>query len=73
MEISNNVNAIQNQLTQLNDNASSISNAGLNTNASEDITRALTDNISLENGIDAQIASISTQDDVLGMLLDVLG
>lgn len=39
----------------------------------EDLSRVLTDNISLENGFDAQIKSIQTQNQVLGGLFDIRG
>lgn len=73
MEVNNNINAMQNQFNQLNQNAQSITDAGLKANGSEDVGRVLTDNISLENGIDAQIASIKTEDEVFGTLLDIKG
>ncbi len=78
MQISSNINMIQNQMSQLNSNATELSSVGLvseNTNANEssDATRVLTDNISLENGLDAQINSIKTQDEMIGNTLDIVG
>ncbi len=73
MEIYSNVNTIQNQMNQFNNNASKIANAGESVEKSSDISKPLTDNISLENGLDAQVNSIKTQDEMIGSLLNIVG
>lgn len=73
MEISNNINSMQNHFNQLDKNSTTIANSSLQPEKSDNIARSLTDNISLENGIDAQIASIQTKDEVFGTLLDIVG
>ncbi len=73
MEIYSNVNTIQNQMNQFNNNASKIANAGESLEKSSDISKPLTDNISLENGLDAQVNSIKTQDEMIGSLLNIVG
>lgn len=85
MEISNNINAMQTYSNRLNDNAQELANAAFenqakttneNTTAaneenSNDIARNLTDNISLQNGLDAQVRSINTSNQILGTVLDI--
>lgn len=41
------------------------------TQAPTSIAREMTDQISVENGFDAQVRSIQTQDDALGTMLDI--
>jgi len=43
------------------------------TNGPTQISRELTDQISVENGFDAQIRSIQTKDEMIGSLLDMRG
>ncbi len=69
MEISSNVNAIQ---TNMNNYENSVSRLADGVDVADDISRIMTDSISLEAGIDAQIRSIKTQEEVMGTLLDIL-
>lgn len=84
MDINNNMNAMNsytNQLTQNADKLNQITTNGLESNnaqtplvsetdAPSSVGRILTDNISLENGFDAQVRSIQAKDEVLGTLFD---
>ncbi len=70
MEISSNINSIQTNMNNFNNNVEKLSQGA---DVSESVSRLLTDNISLENGIDAQINSIKTQEEVMGTLLDIIG
>lgn len=83
MDISN-VNAMNSYTNQLNQNADKLAQTTTNavengnsqvqsvdqTEETNDLGRILTDNISIENGFDAQVRSIQTQDEVLGTLFD---
>lgn len=86
MQIGSNINAMQNYMSEMNQNATSIAQTTTNAiegqqepqeaqevSASQDITRDLTDQISIENGFDAQINSVQTQDDIMGTLIDMRG
>lgn len=88
MQVNNNINAMQSYTNALNDNAKDIAsttNASATPEAQQaqsvnettqstgDITRDLTDNISIENGFDAQINSIQTQNEMYGTLLNITG
>ncbi len=69
MEVSSSINAIQTNMNSFENNAVKISEGVENP---ADFARLLTDNISLEVGIDAQIRSIKTQEEVMGTLLDMM-
>lgn len=85
MQVGSNINAMQNYTSEMNQNANSIAQTttnatqGLDTPPSEqaqevsqgDIARDLTDQISIENGFDAQIKSVQTQDQMAGTLFDM--
>jgi len=75
--ISSNVNSLQTNQTFMNNNAHNIANS--NTKASDDsseksqtnLAKELTDQIVIENVNDANVASIKTQDQMFGSLLDI--
>lgn len=83
MEISGNINAIGAYTNRLNDNAQELASETFQNEATDmptvtqansnnsDITRNLTDNISIQNGFDAQIRSINANDEILGTMLDI--
>lgn len=91
MQINDNVNAMRNFTTQMNQNAdnmtqTTVGNLGNATDSKEavtqaeqtnyqkdDVSRILTDEITIENGLDAQIRSVNTQNQMLGSLLDTSG
>lgn len=77
MEISNNLQALQAYSAKLDENASDLSQASFELADSQkeqtgDIARNLTDNISLQNGFDAQVRSIDTKNEILGTVLDII-
>ncbi len=69
MEISNNLNSIQ---AYMGDVENSVSRLADGVDIAEGVSRIMTDEISLEVGIDAQIRSIDIQERVMGTLLDMM-
>ena len=71
--ISSNVNSLQTNQTFMNNNADNI--AKLSDSSSEkpqtNLAKELTDQIVIENVNDANVASIKTQDQMFGSLLDI--
>ena len=56
-----------------NNGTGDVSAVSETTGSSTSLARELTDQISIENGFDAQVRSISTQDEILGTLFDMKG
>lgn len=78
MQIDNNVNAMKTYSQDMDKNAQNIAskttnslNEGAN-QANSGITRDLTDSISTQNGFDAQVKSINTQNQMMGNMLDIM-
>ena len=74
--ISSNINSLQTNQTFMNNNAHNVANTTkASDNGSEksqtDLSKELTDQIVIENVNDANVASIKTQDQMFGSLLDI--
>jgi flagellar basal body rod protein FlgC len=73
VNISSNISSIHTQQSYLNSSARNIANTTkeMSSQDQNDITKDISDLISIEKNVAANVSAIKTQDDMFGSLLDI--